>query len=134
LFLSERDGRREIYSCRPDGSDERKLQLPSFWDDLEITGFEVHPSGDNLLIAAVPHDEGFMPDGLYTMPLDGRSQPEQIAGDPGVFHHAQQYSSDGTKIYYTREKNLIYRCNADGTDHELLFRGEGWTRIVSIGS
>lgn len=134
LYLSERGGQREIYSCRPDGSDERKLQLPSFWDDLKITGFDIHPSGGTLIIAAVPHNEGFMSDRLYTMRLDGSSQPEQIAGDPGVFHGRSQYSSDGTKIYYTREKNLIYRCNADGTDHELLFRGDGWTTIISIRS
>jgi hypothetical protein len=119
VFVSDRDGNPEIYSCRSDGSDIRRLTNDAATDEEPAWS----PDGTRI---AFTSDRTGHPE-LYIMNADGsnvvrRTFVSNYCQNPG-------WSPDGTRIAYSGFNNgsmNIWVVNATSGSPSLLFEAPGY--------
>lgn len=107
VFVSERDGNREIYVMNPDGSGQTRLTNNSTTDEYPAW------SSDGKKIVFDKESS------LNVMNVDGTGVIQVAAG----FDSGPSWSPDGTKIAFDKLDNGIRRImliNADGTGEKIL--------------
>jgi hypothetical protein len=119
VFVSDRDGNEEIYSCLSDGSGIRRLtndvakdREPAWSPDGTRVAFTSDRTG---------HSE------LYIMNADGSNVVRKTFS--GVYCQNPTWSPDGTKIAYSGFSNgsmNIWVVNATGGSPSLLFEAPGY--------
>jgi Tol biopolymer transport system component len=139
-FISDRDGNREIYSIKPDGSQETRLT-----DDKRFNNGEPVWSPDGKSIAFVrqpPNKEYGEAGDIWVMRADG-SQAMQISPD-GSAELQPRWSPDSQQIAYISNMSFlttdsttgeqtyagaydVYISNADGSN---LYRPKGYITLV----
>lgn len=121
VFVSDRDGNREIYVMNPDGSDQTRLTSNSLDDD--------HPSWspDGRSIAFV-RSGGSTNFAIWIMASDGSRQTKVTNFVPAgsAFESTTiSWSPDGRKIVYCDFRDII-TINTDGTGRTNLTDGRDW--------
>ena len=118
-FISERDGTREIYGMKADGSDVMRLTHGG------AIGWSVSWSPDGTSIAFVSRREGN--DEIYKMGADG-SGVTRLTFDEGS-EWCSTWSPDGNWIAFVSDRdgnNEIYKMRADGSEVIRLTFNEGF--------
>jgi Tol biopolymer transport system component len=113
VFLSWRDGDREIYSINVDGSDPRNLTNDPGADENP----DVSPDGTHIVWTSDRDGDRLH---LYVMEIDG-SNVRQLTLDPGG-DQSPRWSPDGEKIAFYRAGS-IWVIDAEGGEPELIFQG-----------
>lgn len=119
VFVSNRDGNLEIYSCNPDGSNILRLTYDAGTDD------EPAWSPDRSRIAFISNRTGH-PE-LYTMDADGSNVIRKTFS--GAYTQHPSWSPDGTKIAYASMSNgsmNIWVVDVMSGSPLLLFAAPGW--------
>lgn len=114
VFLSFRDGDREIYIINVDGSDPTNLSNHPGVDENP----DVSPDGRHIVWASDREGDGLQ---LYVMDIDG-SNVRQLTFGPGGAN-SPRWSRDGTQIAYTLGGS-IYVIDAEGGEPRDIFRSE----------
>jgi Tol biopolymer transport system component len=119
VFVSNRDGNNEIYSCNVDGSNIQRLTNDAGRDD--------HPawSPDGTKIAFISDRTGNTE--LYSMNIDG-SNPVRMTNSGSYTDHPT-WSPDGTRILYSTLTNgsmNLWVIGVAGGSPSLLFAAPGW--------
>jgi Tol biopolymer transport system component len=118
VFMSDRDGNREIYTMNPDGSDVRRLTNNNF-QDLQPSW-----SPDKTRIAFVSNRDGNF--AIYVMNIDGTGQ-RRISTDEFAYHEYPAWSPDGRYIAYASDRAGsfdIYIMEANGNNPQRLTSGD----------
>ena len=128
VFVSDRDGNNEIYSCDDDGSNVTRLTNDAAWDGDPVW------SPDGTRIAFTSNRDGYQ--GVYIMNADGSNVVQRalsVNPDGGIL--GLTWSPDGTKIAYSDyayfseygfyEGAVIYTVSATSGSPLLLF-GDGF--------
>lgn len=106
-FSDDRDGNREIYTIRPDGTGLERLTD----DPADDTMPQWSPDGQRIVFMRGAS--------IYTMDADGTDQTKVVGyawpGEP-------TWSPDGTRLAFTREDS-VYVVDADGTDELKVAQG-----------
>ncbi|MCS6871835.1 MAG: hypothetical protein RML95_11020 [Anaerolineae bacterium] len=108
LFASERDGNREIYVMRPDGSNVRRLTYHPAEDDSPSW------SPDKTRIAFTSRRNGNFD--IYVMDANGQNI-RQITYNHGTFNDSPTWSPDGSQVAFISNKSgtaEIFVVNANG--------------------
>ncbi len=95
VFMSDRDGNREIYAMNPDGSDVQRLTSNDA-QDLQPAW-----SPDKSRIAFVSNRDGNF--AIYVMNPDGSNQ-RRISTDEFAYHEYPAWSPDGRYLTYASDK------------------------------
>ncbi len=119
-FISERDGQREVYVIRPNGTNEKRFTNNKYSD---YNG-PFSPDGKAMLVIRVEGEEG--PQKLYWWPLDG-SEPKRLGPDTARLRFPN-FTPDGRFVVFESNgsKELpahfcdIYRIDAAGKKIEKL--------------
>lgn len=119
VFVSDRDGNAEIYSCNVEGSNIRRL--------TNDAGTDYQPawSPDGTQIAFISDRTGHSE--LYIMNVDGSNVVRKTFSGSNSQHPA--WSPDGTKIVYSALSNgssNIWVVGATSGSPSLLFEAVGW--------
>jgi Tol biopolymer transport system component len=112
VFLSRRDGDKELYIVNADGSGQRRLTRDAMY--LTIPAWS--PDGRKIVF------EGRPCCGVYVVNADGSGQ-RRLARNG----HAPAWSPDGRRIAFFSD-NKIYLMNADGSEHRALTRRQAEPR------
>lgn len=115
VFLSFRDGNREIYIINTDGTDPRNLTNHPGVDENP----DVSPDGTKIVWAS-DRDEGRLY--LYVMDIDG-SNVRRLTFGPGG-DNSPRWSRDGTRIAFARGGS-IYVIDAEGGEPRRIFQAQG---------
>lgn len=123
-FISERDGQREVYVVRADGTKEKRFTDNKYAD---YNG-PFSPDGKALLVMRVEGEDG--PHKLYYWPLDG-SEPKRLGPDVMRLRFPN-FTPDGKFIVFESNgsKELpshfcdIYRIDAGGKKFEQLTKND----------
>ncbi|HET9277312.1 MAG TPA: hypothetical protein VFN95_03980 [Flavitalea sp.] len=118
VFVSDRDGNSEIYSCKVDGSDIRRLTSDAGTDEDPAW------SPDRSRIAFIS-DRTVIPE-LYIMNAEGSNVIRKTFS--GTYSQNPTWSPDGTKIAYstvTNGSSNIWVVNAISGSQILLFEAPG---------
>lgn len=114
LFMSDRDGNREIYVMNADGNNVRRLtDHPA--EDTEPTW---SPNGQQIAFAS-NRDGEFA---VYIMNKDG-SNPRRLSPDVGSYAASPSWSPDGTRIAYVSNAlgtSQIHIIGLDGSEDRAL--------------
>ena len=95
VFVSDRDGNDEIYTCNADGSNVTRLTNDPAWDKQPVWS----PDGTKIAFVKNLLSSGFDPgNNIYVMNADG-SNVVQLTFSGDAVHPA--WSPDGTKIAFT---------------------------------
>jgi Tol biopolymer transport system component len=119
VFVSDRDGNEEIYSCNADGSDIQRLTNDPATDDQPSW------SPDRTRIAFTSDRSG-NPE-LYIMNADGSNVVRKTFS--GSYSQNPSWSPDGTKIAYATLSNGsmdIWVLDVNGGSQSLLFAAPGY--------
>jgi Tol biopolymer transport system component len=119
VFVSDRDGNSEIYTCNPDGSHITRLTYNNDYDDEPIW------SPDHSKISFVKYWPGNSE--IFIMNADG-SNVRQLTFS-GNYSHNPSWSPDGLKIAFSAINNgsyNIWNIDAAGGTPTLLFEHPGW--------
>lgn len=118
VFVSNRDGNAEIYSCKADGSDIQRLTNEIGNDEYPVW------SPDGTRIAFASDRTGKYE--LYVMNADGSNVVRKTFS--GSFCANPSWSPDGTKIAYTAGSgsSAIWVVNANGGSPSQLFDAPGF--------
>jgi hypothetical protein len=119
LFVSDRDGNAEIYSCNIDGSNINRLTNNAGTDDQPAW------SPDGTRIAFTSNRTG-NPE-LYIMNADGSNVVRKTFSNS--YSQNPTWSPDGTKIAYSTLNNgssNIWVIGATNSSPSLLFEAPGW--------
>jgi TolB protein len=128
-FYSERDGNAEIYTMRPDGTDQRRLTVNS-WDDYSPVW---SPDGSQIAFISDRDDPNpgvCFPDcryQIYAINADGSGERRIVETETRTNH--PDWHPDGTRLSFDTELNLegdIYVVGADGSDPQLLIEDGFW--------
>lgn len=114
VFLTFRDGDREIYSIRVDGSDVKNLTNDPGIDENP----DVSPDGKQIVWTS---DRDGPQLHLYVMGIDG-SNVRQLTFDPGG-DNSPRWSPDGKKIAFTRGGSILL-VDAEGGEPEVIYQGQ----------
>src|SRR5262249_558691 len=112
-FTSFRNGKGDIYSMRPDGSQQRRLTTSDAHDDLAAW------SPDSKQIAFASDRTGQLE--IWVMNRDGSDQRRVTFDDSGDY--GPTGTPDGKRIAFTSDgdgNGEIYSMNADGSDETRL--------------
>ena len=124
VFMSERDGNREIYVMNPDGSDQQRV---TFTPDFSEAGPRWSPDGRELAFSgAVPGETR----DIYIMNADG-SDVRNLTATPGIHEEYPDWSPDGSKIVFIRDEGPgphIVVAYADGSGEQPVTSGSGDNR------
>jgi Tol biopolymer transport system component len=110
VFVSLRDGGREIYIMDADGANQRRLTNDSALRDNYNTDPTLSPDGTKI---AYGHRDASGNDGLRTMNVDGTDQ--RLLINPPNEAYTPRWSPDGRKLVYYNFNSNIFTINADGT-------------------
>jgi len=125
LFISDRDGKNEIYWMSVDG-DASGTPEPRRLTDTDSTNFMPSLSPDGQQIAFVSNRDG--DDEIYVMKADG-ANPTRLTRRPG-WDWGPTWSSDGREIVFVSKQggdNLdIFVMQADGANIRQLTDSPGW--------
>ncbi len=119
VFVSDRDGNAEIYSCKVDGSNINRLSNNAGTDERPAWS----PDGTRI---AFTSDRTGNPE-LYIMNADGTNVVRRTFS--ASYSQNPAWSPDGTKIAYTTLSNgssNIWVINAIGGSPSLLFEAPGY--------
>ena len=119
VFVSDRDGNSEIYSCNADGSNIIRLTNDAGSDE------EPAWSPDRTRIAFISDRTGNTE--LYTMNADGSNVMRKTFAE--TYTQNPTWSPDGTKIAYSSFNNgsmNIWIVDVMGGNPALLFQAPGW--------
>ena len=119
VFVSNRDGNREIYTCNPDGSNIQRLTNDPGTDEEPVW------SPDGTRIAFISDRSGFAH--LYIMNADGSGVVRRTFS--GNHHQSPTWSPDGSKIAYSTLSNGSANLWVVGPvtgSPSLLFGTPGW--------
>ena len=129
VFYSERDGNAEIYTMRPDGSDQVRLTFNEFED----TAPALSPDGSRIVFVSDrddPQPGTCFPHctyRLYLIEADG-SDERRVAETEFTTHHPDWHPG-GTKLSFDTGLNFegdVWTINADGSGLELLIEDGYW--------
>ncbi|MAS33629.1 MAG: hypothetical protein CL610_06470 [Anaerolineaceae bacterium] len=118
VFMSDRDGNREIYTMNPDGTDIQRLTNHDA-QDIQPTW-----SPDKSQIAFVSNRDGDF--GIYVMRADG-SGVRKLVGGTGAFYEFPSWSPDGLQIVYSSDEVRsfdLYVMNVNGGEPRRLTTSE----------
>ncbi len=118
VFMSDRDGNREIYTMSPDGSDVQRLTNNNA-QDLQPAW-----SPDKSRIAFVSNRDGNF--AIYVMNADGGNQ-RRISTDEFAYHEYPAWSPDGRYLAYASDKAGsfdVYTVEANGSNPQRLTSGD----------
>ncbi|MAS33630.1 MAG: hypothetical protein CL610_06475 [Anaerolineaceae bacterium] len=114
VFMSDRDGNREIYTMNPDGTDIQRLTNHEA-QDLQPTW-----SPDKSQIAFISNRDGDF--GIYIMRNDGSGVRRLVEGT-GAYYEYPSWSPDGTQIAYSSDEAGsfdLYAVNINGGEPRRL--------------
>ena len=119
-FISERDGQREVYVVRPNGTHEKRFTNNKYADYNGPFSLD----SKSMLVIRVEGEEG--PQKLYSWPLDG-SEPKRLGPDTGRLRFPN-FTPDGRFVVFesSGSKELpahfcdIYRIDSAGKKLEKL--------------
>lgn len=118
-FMSRRDGNREIYVMKPDGSGVTRLTIDTA-DDMTPA---ISPDGKTVAFASNRDGDW----DIYAMNIDGSNVVNLTSSSVGVDHHPC-WSPDGKKIAFYSDRDGeadIYAMDADGTNPVRLTNNPG---------
>ncbi len=124
VFVSDRHGNREIYSCNVDGSNITRLTNNNANDDCPAW------SPDGSRIAFISNRSGN--NELYIMNADGSNVIRKTFSEVNI--QRPSWSPDGTKIAYSSHSNGssdIWVLGVSGGSPTLLFGKPGWEGDVA---
>ncbi|MAS33631.1 MAG: hypothetical protein CL610_06480 [Anaerolineaceae bacterium] len=119
VFMSDRDGNREIYTMNPDGTDVQRLTNNEA-QDLQPTW-----SPDKSQIAFVSNRDGYF--AVYIMNAAGSNQ-RQISTDQFAYHEYPAWSPDGQYLAYASDRSGnfdIYIAEISGSNPRQLTKDDG---------
>ena len=114
VFLSWRDGDREIYSTNVDGSHPKNLTNDPGADENP----DVSPDGKRIVWTSDRDGDALH---LYVMKIDG-SGVTQLTFDPGG-DNSPRWSPDGKVIAFTRGGSILL-VDAAGGEPEVIYEGQ----------
>lgn len=114
VFLSWRDGNREIYSINVDGTNPKNLTNDPGVDENP----DVSPDGGQVVWSS-DRDEGQLH--LYVMDIDGSNVRQLTSGSGG--EGSPRWSPDGKQIAYNRGGS-IFVMDAAGGEPRVVLKGE----------
>ena len=122
-FVSEREGKAELYTMNADGSNQQRLTYsPEGWSSLFPAW---SPDGNQLLFTynniTAPHCEDY----LYTINVDGTNRYKISQGDH--CDHDATWSPDGKHIAFISNRSdwpnpSLYEMDIDGDNVKLLLK------------
>ena len=114
VFVSERDGNREIYSMNPDGSEQTRLTNDPGYENLQP---ELSPDRHRIVFnKSLWGGPGtYVESYIYTMNADGSGQTKIADGE------APTWSPDGSKIaFFYGTDGTIRLVNSDGSNEKVI--------------
>ncbi|HEV7905068.1 MAG TPA: S8 family serine peptidase [Pyrinomonadaceae bacterium] len=122
-FQSGRDGQVEIYTINPDGSEETRLTVHDYSDDMWP---EYSPDGTQIAFTSGRGDDLYYQ--VYVMNADGTNVRRVTSNQTG--HNAESaWSPDGKQIAFRSNRDggdwEIYVINVDGTNERRLTYSAG---------
>ena len=118
LFVSMRDGNKEIYAMSADGIEERRLTVEPAEDSSPVWSSD----GASILFQSTRSGKSE----IWVMNADG-SEPRRVT-ETTTRDSDPAWSMDGTRIAFVREVNgagQIFAANADGSDARQLTNNAG---------
>lgn len=123
LFTSDRDGNREIYVMRSDGSGVARLTFDPA-EDIEPAW-----SPDYSQIAFASNRDGEF--AVFIMNADG-SNPHRVSPDGGSYQSSPSWSPDGRRIAYVSNasgENQIHTIDVTNSSDTQITQGQVWDSI-----
>jgi Tol biopolymer transport system component len=114
VFSSRRSGEFQMYSMRPDGSDQRRL---TFSDSQEACGASWSPDGSRFAFAR--STPGYSSSEIFVINADGTGE-QKLSGDGDS---SPAWSPDGTQILFNSVRsgsNQLWLMQADGQSPQNL--------------
>lgn len=114
VYAATRDGRRDLYTCAVDGTDERRLTNTDATEDFPAWS----PDGERIAFARSA-DGGYENWEIWVMNSDGSDELQLTENDS--YDSYPKWSPDGLKFAFGSDRSRpnhweVYVMNADGSD------------------
>ncbi len=119
VFVSSRDGNKEIYSMNPDGSEHTRLTHDPDYSDIKP---ELSPDRKKIVFTKTRTNESEdrTECSIYVMNIDGTSQ-EQLVDGGSPLDGSTKWSPDGAEIAFFNEDDSSVRViSSNGNDERIL--------------